>query len=74
MLEPSPKSDQKNVNHMNDLKSVLRTSMLGSQKFSRPTFWETCTSVVNDEDMDNLFPFLMKWEAHIIQLNFFLVH
>jgi len=43
----------------------------GGRGFGQPTFWQTCTSVVNHEDMDSLFPFLTKWEAHIIQLNFY---
>ena len=49
------------------------TTRFGSRGFGRPTFRQTCTSVVNHEDMESLFPFLTKWEAHIIQLNFFLV-
>ena len=51
-----------------------KTTRFGSRGFGQPTFRQTCTSVVNHEDMDRLFPFLTKWEAHIIQLNFFLVH
>ena len=35
-------------------------------EFGRPTFWQICTSVVNHEDMDSLFPFLTKWEVYII--------
>ena len=52
---------------------IIKTRF-GSRGFSRPTFRQTCTSGANHEDMDSLFPFLTKWEAHIIQLNFFLVH
>ena len=28
-------------------------TMLGSRVFGRPTFWQTCTSVVDHEDMDS---------------------
>ena len=38
----------------------------GGRSFGRPTSWQTCTSVVNHEDMDSLFQFLTKWKAHII--------
>ena len=38
----------------------------GGRGFGLPTFWQTCTSTVNQEDMDGLFPFIKKWEAHII--------
>ena len=50
-----------------------RITRFGSRGFGRPTFRQTCTSVVNHTDMDSLFPFLTKWEAHKIKLNFFLV-
>ena len=38
----------------------------------RPTFWKTFTFVVNHEDIGSSFPFLSKWEAHIMKVNFFL--
>ena len=51
----------------------INTTRFGSRRFGRPTSRQTCTSEANHEDMDSLFPFLTKWEAHKIQLNFFLV-
>ena len=39
----------------------------GSQRFSKPTFWETCFFfVVKHEVMYSLFPFLAEWKAHIL--------
>ena len=61
----------RNIIHL-FLKSTI--NKVRSRGFGRPTFRQTCTSVANHEDMDSLFPFLTKLEAHIIQLNFFLVH
>ena len=57
----------------NNYMEMVKTRF-GGRGFGRPTFWQTSTSVANHEDMDSLFPFLTIWEAHIIQLNFFLVH
>ena len=51
----------------------LEETRFGSRRFGRLTFRQACISEANHEDMDSLFPFLTKWEAHIIQLNFFLV-
>ena len=45
---------------------IIIITRFGSRVFGRPTFWQTSTSVVNLEDMDSLFPFLPKREAHII--------
>ena len=52
---------------------IIPVTRFGGRGLGRPTFRQTCTSVTNHEDMDSLFPFLTKWEAHIIQLNSFLV-
>ena len=61
------------TNTISTMNLVIIITRFGSRIFGRSTFWETCTSVVNHEDMDSIFPFLTKWEAHIIQVNFFLV-
>ena len=44
----------------------LNITRFGSQVLIRATFGETCTLVVNHEVMDSYFPFLLKWETHII--------
>ena len=51
---------------MTRLMLMERLTRFGSRVFGRPTLWQTCTSVVSHEDMDSLFPFLTKLEAHII--------
>ena len=55
---------------LNKKKEKKETSF-GSRGLGRSTLRQTCTSVVNHEDMDSSLPLPTKWEAHTPQLNSF---
>ena len=59
------KKEKKKILFNKNLLKMTKTRF-GSRVFGRSTFWKTCKSVVNYEDMDSSFPVLTKWEAHIM--------
>ena len=45
---------------------IWKKTRFGGRGLGRPIFRQTCTTVVNHEDMNSLLPLPTKWEAHTI--------